>query len=146
MEPRLRRAFERILLAMPKEGFDRFMRLHPTIVCQPAINGAAYSYYIPVWPQGRKAPKAVHLRVIYFRPDLDKLSDQRLVRLVAHEVAHLMLGHAEAGGAVAGEGDMHAEEAADRQAEAWGFKGAYSAEHRRQLAKRHKQAKEHRQT
>ena len=141
VEPRLYKAFQRVMLAMPDEDFDQFLGLKPTIVCQPAVNGTVYGYYIPVWP---KDAEALRLRVIYFRPDLHKLSEDRLVRLVAHEVAHIILGHADLSGAKAGHGDMHAEEATDRKAESWGFKGAYSREHRRRLARRHQEAKQKR--
>jgi hypothetical protein len=143
VEPKLYAAFRRVLLAMPDDDFDRFLSLRPTLICQPAINSAAYSYHIPVFPP--KAKEMI-LRVLYFRPDLSTFSEDRLARLVAHEVAHLILGHAETGGGVAGGGDIHGEEAADRQAEAWGFRGAYSMAHRRRHAERHKRAKERRRT
>ena len=141
VQPKLYRAFQRVLRAMPSEDFDRFVGLQPTIVCQPVVTGAVYRYVIPVWP-----PKAdmVCLWVLYFRPNLQRLSEESLVRLVAHEVAHLILGHADQGGYTVGTGDVHAEEAADRKAEAWGFKGAYSREHRRRLARRHEEAKQKR--
>lgn len=142
VQPRLFGAFRRVLLAMPEDDFERFMEMSPTVVCQPVIHGAAYSYYLPVVP----GAQSVRLYVLYFRPDLEKFSDDKLARLVAHETAHLVLGHAaEAGRQAVGDGEVHAEEAADRKAESWGFKGAYSREHRRRLARQDKEAKEKRQ-
>jgi hypothetical protein len=38
--------FSPVLLAMPRDDFERFFALDPTIVCQPALEGAAYSYSI----------------------------------------------------------------------------------------------------
>ncbi len=136
IEPRLFAAFTRVLLAMSPDEYEEFMHLGPTIVCQPGVDGTAFRYSVRVSPGEKVAP----LHVLYFAPDLRKWSDDRLASLVAHEVAHMMLGHW--GGLEVGAGDMHGEEAAERLAESWGFKGAYSKAHRRRLAARHAAAKE----
>jgi hypothetical protein len=134
IEPRLFAAFCLVLLAMPEDEFERFLELRPTIVCQPALDGASFRYSFPVMPGQKEAV----LHVLYFRPDLHKFSEGKLLRLVAHETAHLIFGHRAIG---PGDGDVHPEEAADRKAESWGFKGAYSKEHRRRLAREHELAK-----
>src|SRR5438046_7411608 len=92
-EPRLFAAFRRVLLAMPDDDFERFMELSPTVIFQPGVEGTVYSYWLPIIP----GADHVVLRVIYICPDLRKWSDARIVRLVAHEAAHLVLGHADAG-------------------------------------------------
>ena len=133
LEPRLYGAVRRVLLAMPDEDFERFFTLGPQIVCQPAaVEGTLWRYFVPVMPKMKQAI----VRVIYFSPEIRKWSAERLVRLVAHEIAHLILGHADSPQA-AGHGDVHAEEATDRKAESWGFQGAYSKAERRRLATRH---------
>jgi hypothetical protein len=104
VEPRLRDAFRRVLLAMPGEECERFLELRPTIVCNPGADGMAYRYFVPVMP----GQEDVTISVLYFRPDLHKFSDAKLLRLVAHETAHLILGH---GAAAPGHGDVHQEEA-----------------------------------
>jgi hypothetical protein len=136
-EPRLFAAFRRVLLAMPDDDFERFMELSPTVIFQPAVEGTVYSYWLPIIP----GADHVVLRVIYICPDLRKWSDERIVRLVAHEAAHLVLGHADAGSYGPGKGEIHAEEETDRKAESWGFKGAHSGAHRKRLATQHERDK-----
>lgn len=141
VEPRLYAAVRQVLLAMPDDDFERFFTLRPQIVCQPlALEGTLWRYFVPVMPGMTEAV----VRVIYFTPAIRKWSAERLARLVAHEFAHLILGHADSLQAV-GHGDIHAEEATDRKAESWGFQGAYSSAERRQLATRHKRDKQREQ-
>lgn len=75
---------------MTQDEFDGFMELSPTIVCLPSVNGPAFAYAMPV-PSGAEVAT---LHVLYFAPTLWKKRDDRLTDVVAHEVAHLVLGHA----------------------------------------------------
>jgi len=136
LEAKLYEVVKRVLLAMPEEDFEVFLLLRPQIVCQPlAVHGAIWRYVIPVMPGMKEAI----VRVVYFTPAFGKWSADRLTRLVAHEFAHLVLGHDSPH--VTGHGDIHAEEATDRKSESWGFRAAYSRKERQELADHHRQDK-----
>lgn len=95
---------------MPDEDFECFMERRPTIICQPGINGAAYSFHLPVLPGSSEAV----LHVLYFGRHISRSTDERIARLVAPETAHLVLA----------------------LAEKWGFRGSYSKRHLGQIRER----------
>jgi len=137
LELRLFAAARKVLLAMPQDDFELFFSLRPQVVCQPlAVEGTIWRYYVPVMPGMKEAI----VRVVYFTPNFGRWAAERLERLVAHEFAHLVLGHADSPVA-AGHGDIHAEEATDRKAESWGFRGAYTRAERQRFARRHERDK-----
>lgn len=59
-------------------------------------------------------------RVIYLSPTLEKLSQDIVVALAAHELAHALLGHSEFSGMTKEEFEAREEETW-KQAEKWGF-------------------------
>ena len=136
VEPKLKAAFRRVLLAMPDEDYHGFLTLRPQVVCQPVLDGTLWSYRRPVMP----GQTEIRIYVLYFAPEVGTYSEERLTSTVAHETAHLILGHV--GGTAAGHGEAHAEELTDRKVESWGFKAAYTDAERRELAERHRRARE----
>ena len=118
-EARLHRAFRAVLCAMPDEDFDRFDAANPTVICQPHVNASVLSYYVSV-PTGVQGGR---VNVIYFSPSLFRKTDKNLTNVVAHECAHVVLGHHEN---PATDSPRAREQEADDRSASWGFRRTYT--------------------
>jgi hypothetical protein len=130
VERRVRAAFERVLTAISSRDFGRFMQGHgghgPTLVCLPYVHGLVFTYFVPALPPTTGG----NLTMIYLAPIVSRLSNRSLDDLVAHECAHVVLGHTTNFHHHGGAKD---EAEADRKVRAWGFRASYVAVHLRQL-------------
>ena len=125
LEGRLLHAFRTVLVAMPLGDFVRFLEASPTIVCPGGARAMVFRYRVPTSMDG----ESVSVNVMYFNPESMRRSTERsLVNTVAHETAHLVLGHQDRRDGK----NVDAEAAADALAVSWGFQPCYSA---RRLAK-----------
>lgn len=118
-EQRLHQAFRTVLYAMPSEDFDRFDAANPTVVCPTHVNGCVFSYCVFV-PDGIPCGR---VNVIYLSPSLFRKTDKRLTDIVAHECAHIVLGHHENPGT---DSPRAREQEADDLSASWGFRRTYS--------------------
>src|SRR5258705_5909969 len=91
---RLFKAFRRALSALSEEQFQRFWLLGPTVVCRPHDNGVVFRHVVTVISDAETAVQR-SVPVLYLAPWVFRRSDKSLADLVAHEVAHLVLGHHE---------------------------------------------------
>jgi hypothetical protein len=137
-------AFRRVLLAMSSKQFQVFQIANPTIVCRPVDHGFTFVHRIPViidiedgvpvignlkpttkdfGPLGVSTQLQAQrvVSVIYLGPSIFRMSDVRLADVVAHEVAHVILGHPEMAAGIRPQtvGNADAERAADALAERW---------------------------
>lgn len=126
---RLFNAFRRVLLAMSEEQFQKFLyEINPTVVCRFTDNGCAFRHTVTAISDSPEKPVTRYLNVIYLAPWVFRRSDERLADLVAHEVAHHILGHP----ATMFSGNQEKdEEKADDLAEQWGFKRSSTPRARR---------------
>src|SRR5947207_13463501 len=113
---RLHRAFRKVLARTSDEQLRRFCDLSPQVICLRS-RGKVF-----------RAHKNVPL--IYLVP-VFKMSETTLLNLVAHEMAHVVLGHHESG-------PPDFEEKADDLVEQWGFKRSYPRTRRRERARARK--------
>jgi hypothetical protein len=124
LEYRLRHAFEHVVERLPAEAFAAFMAVEPTVVC-PA--GASANLFIrqAVVPPSQQPQEAL-VTVMHFDPTAaTRKSDAALRNTVAHEVAHVVLGHHRTGWNPFRR-NSDDDEAADRLVESWGFKRRYT--------------------
>jgi len=124
LEHRLRHAFAHVLERIPAEALAAFMEVDPTIVC-PA--GASANVFIlrAVAPPSDQPQEAL-VTVMYFDPTAPtRKSDASLLNTVAHEVAHVVLGHHRVRWNPYHRNSDN-EEAADRLSVSWGFKQRYT--------------------
>jgi hypothetical protein len=86
----LRDTFVTVLLHISTEHLERFLRVSPTVVClQDCLAQVAYHLVPTEFPE----PHTRRLTTIYFNIDLTRQTRDALRPLVAHEVAHIVLGH-----------------------------------------------------
>ena len=115
---RLYRAFRKVLERTSDEELQRFWDLSPQLICLRS--------------RGKVFRAHANVPVIYLAPSVLKMSETNLVNMIAHEVAHVLLGHHEDVGAV----DF--EEKADDMVEKWGLKRSYPQTRRRKRAREKK--------
>lgn len=101
---RLRIAFRAALVKLSDEEFQRFWLRSPQIVCLTS----------------RGKVIEVGELAIYLAPSILRMRDDRLVDVVAHEIAHVVLWGQPF------EGNPANERAADDLVERWGFRRSYS--------------------
>jgi hypothetical protein len=131
LEDRLRHSFHVVLNQIPEEDFDTFMGCDPALICNPGVNGEVGRIWIPVVPGQDHAERVF----IYFSENLGCQTDEFLVSLVAHETAHVVLGHFDH----SHYGGYDDEKSADALVMKWGFKPSYSErEFKRMKARRDK--------
>jgi hypothetical protein len=126
-EVRLHQALRAVITAMPEEDFDRFNAANPTIVCKPHVNGAVFSYavFAPAgMPHGR-------VNVLYLSGSLFRMGDRQLTDVVAHECAHIVLGHH---AIILTDNPRACEVEADGLSASWGFRRTYSKRKLDQIA------------
>jgi hypothetical protein len=86
----LRDTFVTVLLHISTEHLERFLRVTPTVVClQDCLAQVAYQ----LDPTESPEPHTRRVITIYFNIDLTRQTRDALQPLVAHEVAHIVLGH-----------------------------------------------------
>ncbi len=86
----LRDAFVTVLLHISIEHFERFLRVNPTVIfLQDCLAQVAYQLVPTEFPE----PHTRRAFTIYFNIDLTRQTRDALRPLVAHEVAHIVLGH-----------------------------------------------------
>ncbi len=141
-ESRLYAAFKKVLLAMPDEHFEKFTASDVTIVCLPKTSATIFRHSL-VAPPGEE-PRRLHMGVIYFAPHIGRYTDNHLAEIVAHEVAHVVLGHWS--GEVRGEERADLEEAADRLSSEWGFKPRYSKKVLRKIREQDQRVRKNRRS
>ena len=127
-EQRVYSAFQSELLALPEEDFELFLEQRPFLLCLPKIRGKVFRKLIAV-PLGAKE---MQVNFIYLPPNVKRLSEKNLVNTIAHEIAHLILGHQNIGGKPRSE----TEAGADALSVRWGFEPCYSKSQLRQLKAR----------
>jgi len=130
-ERRVHSAFKHVLLAMPDEDFERFMEQQPVLLCLPKIRGKVFKRMIAV-PPGAKELKVTF---IYLPSNVDRWSEKTLINTVAHEIAHLVLGHLDLQD-TKGNPKSKTEAEADTMSEKWGFRRSYTRPTLRQLKAR----------
>ncbi len=108
----LREAFLTVLSKLSEEHFDQFTERSPTILCVTDAHAVVVLYFRRL----REDEEDAELVVIYFESQTvkDRSADE-LVDSVAHEVAHVVLGHYKGGPSQA---DQEGE--ADALSTSWG--------------------------
>jgi hypothetical protein len=128
-EARVHQAFRCVLMAMPAEDFHRFLEASPQLCCQEGLNAStlpALRTHTPSDP-GDDWPA-----LIYFSEQLSAWSDAAMGFIVAHEAAHVVLGHYDPRRQVdRSPADATHEADANRRAEVWGFHRGHDAPERR---------------
>jgi hypothetical protein len=115
---RLFAAFRHVLMLLPDDDFDRFMELRPIILCFPEA-GRAFQFLHPVPPEQRQV-RAIY---VHISPECVSWETEELLNTIAHETAHLILGHPE----MRPPQLRHETEAeADALSMKWGFKACYT--------------------
>jgi hypothetical protein len=122
-QDRLRGAFTTVLGRLPVDDFEVFMRREPALVCVRDARGTAMTFRRDV-PSEPCSWTHTELYVIYLNPDVLADRDEALADTVAHETAHVVLGH----DGVREQPRSVQEAAADEQAVRWGFARRYSPE------------------
>jgi hypothetical protein len=84
-EARLFQAFRQVLQAMPVDMCRQFLEVAPVVMC-PGVSAFVIDCPLPRFRE-RSRP------LIYFAPTIARMTDQHLVDRVAHEMAHVILGH-----------------------------------------------------
>jgi len=124
LEDRLRHAFMKVLDRIPAEAFAAFMEADPTIVCPVGPSAQAFALGAAVPPSDE--PQEAFVTVLYFDPISSiRKSDAALLKTVAHEAAHVVLGHHRMRW-IPNHSESDNEEAADCLSERWGFKRCYT--------------------
>jgi hypothetical protein len=122
-------AFKNVLSRLNEEDLERFVyNINPTIIHFGRWhNACVFTLYIP--PNPSEEHKLTPVNVIYLSPDFDQDPDERLQDIIAHEIAHLFLGHPEKTNTL-GDGDPEVKAAeiemeADTLSTSWGFSPCY---------------------
>ncbi len=76
---------------------------------------------------------------IYFSPNMERRTDKNLIDTVAHEVAHVVLGHP---GMVIGASNYECEKAADGLTVSWGFQASYTKKKLEEMKRREQEIKD----
>ena len=117
-----------MLLTLPEEDFELFLVQRPLVICQPKIRGKVFRRLIAVPP----GAKEMQVNFIYLPPTVNRLSEKTLAKTVAHEIAHLVLGHQN----IKDRPRSETEAEADALSVRWGFEPCYSRSQLRQLKAR----------
>jgi hypothetical protein len=124
IEARLFRAFYQVLSVLSDEEFETFMTLSPDLICtEPETQATAFRLVQAVPPQAKQVTRYF----IAFAAPIASVGDDELADTVAHEVAHLLLGHCDVG-TMADAPASEKEAAADAQAKGWGFRPSYCSQ------------------
>jgi hypothetical protein len=82
---RLFQSFSQVLRVIPADMFRQFLEVDPVVMC-PANLAFVIDCPSP-WSRERSRP------LIDFPPTIARMTDQHLIDSVAHEMAHVLLGH-----------------------------------------------------
>ena len=109
-EVRLFEAFRQVLQAMPVDLCRQFLALRPVVLCP------GESAFVIDGPSGP---------LIYLAPTIARMTDQNLADRVAHEMAHVLLGHYrhDLGNRLP---PHRCEAEADQLSQQWGFRPRYT--------------------
>lgn len=116
-EARLFQAFRQVLQAMPGEMFRQFLALDPVVMCP---DESAFVIDCPS-PRFREHSRPL----IYFAPTIARMTDHNLVDRVAHEMAHVILGHYRQDLRLR-RSPRTCEAEADQLSQQWGFRPRYT--------------------
>ncbi len=117
-EKRVYSTFQQVLLTLPEEDFELFLEQRPLLLCFPKIRGKVFRRLIAVPPGAKK----LQVSFIYLFPNVNRLSEKNLVITIAHEIAHLVLGHQN----IKDRPNSETEAEADALSVRWGFEPCYS--------------------
>lgn len=117
-----------MLLTLPEEDFELFLVQRPFVICQSKIRGKVFRRLIAVPP----GAKEMQVNFIYLSPTVNRLSEKNLAKTVAHEIAHLVLGHQN----IKDRPRSEIEAEADALSVRWGFEPCYSRSELGQLEAR----------
>jgi hypothetical protein len=119
------RAIAEVLRRIPDEWYERLLRQAGSeedsfswFIPHPLMRAGLWPFPVTVHPADEVVlPRAPHARVLYLSPILERAADAIVVAVIAHELAHVALGHQ-----VARMNDYEAQEAeAWALVKAWGF-------------------------
>jgi hypothetical protein len=118
-EHRILQAFRRVLTAIPEEDFHRFMEATPQLLCVEGVHAATMPGMFAAMPA---AESRVYPVVIYLSESLATWSDDDMVEIVAHESAHVVLGHYDPRRRAGRDASTTHEAEADHLSQTWGFR------------------------
>ncbi len=127
-EKRVYSTFQQVLLTLPEEDFELFLEQRPLVLCQSKIRGKVFRRLIAVPP----GAKEMQVNFIWLSPTVSRLSENNLANTVAHEIAHLVLGHQN----IKDRPRSEIEAEADALSVRWGFEPCYSRSYLGQLKAR----------
>jgi len=130
-ERRVHLAFRHVLLALPDKDFEHFMEQRPLLLCLPQLLGKTFRRLFPIPP----GAEPIKVNFIYLSPNIDRWSEKNLVNTIAHEIAHLVLGHQDIRDAKH-KPRSETEAEADALSKKWGFGPSYTKSRLRQLKAR----------
>ena len=115
-------AFQRVLMTMPDDAFQRFLEARPRLVCQQGMNASTFPAILTQGPRSGLDEEDIYPATIYLSDAVNTWSDEKLSFIVAHESAHVVLRHYDPRyqQGVTPETATHEAEA-DQLARAWGF-------------------------
>ena len=121
--PKTLEAIRRVIEKMPTDEVES-LKNKVSIIFAPApgMDGQVFSLKRPSASIGKQEESQQQPVLIYFSPELERRSQERIDSIVAHEFAHALL-HAPS----ALEG-WFIEQEADQKVQSWGFKVAYPKE------------------
>jgi hypothetical protein len=123
-EARLFQSFRQVLRVFPADMFRQFLEVNPVVMC-PGL-----SAFVVDCPSLRSRERSRPL--MYFTPTIARMTDQHLIDCVAHETAHVLLGHYRPD--VNSRLPPHTCEAeADQLSQQWGFRPRYTRAELRRL-------------
>lgn len=104
-------AFRRVLGRLSPFELQKFLRARPRLLCEPFSRGEVF-FYRSVRP----------LTILCLGARVLTLSEEHLRDLLAHEIAHIVLGHP------GYPPTSRREQAADARVKRWGFTPAYTSD------------------
>jgi hypothetical protein len=122
IDQRFYRAFKTVLSVLSEEQFDKFMTQSPVLLFFSHTNARVFQWHFPV-PRGR-SPYLAKAIFMYFSSNAARWSDKNLIDTVGHEVAHVVLGHADHE-TVIEKSNYKSEKAAAALSKSWGFRPCY---------------------
>jgi hypothetical protein len=118
--PKTLKAIRQVMEKMPADELECLKdRVSIIFAPAPGMDGQVFPLKGPLNPTGRQEKDRERPVLVYLSPEIERLSQERIESIVAHEFAHALL-HAPA----ALEG-WFIEQEADRKVKSWGFKIAY---------------------
>lgn len=134
MDERLARAFKEILSHLSEDKLAQFIDdINPKVIYIGShSNACVFAMHVP--PKPKEETGLTQLNALHLSASIEDVTDEELRDILAHEIAHLMLGHQVSIG-FSSEGEEQCREIeADTLSVSWGFSPCYGPDGKKEGA------------